>query len=100
MASMVVIYSWLRKKLAEDIDKELHRDKEGSLLPFREKFLNFSVLVGNMAYDGDIPCFRYKVMYPKKWTQRFPGDIYETAYVSVFYTLKETEWNRLITGRS
>lgn len=88
------------RKLAEDIDKELHRDKENSLLPFREKFLNFSVLVGNMAYDGDIPCFRYKVLYPKKWTHRFPGDIYETAYVSVFFTLKEQEWNRLAKGLS
>lgn len=88
------------KQLAEDIDKELHRDKDGSFLPFRDKFLNFSVLVGNMAFDGDIPCFQYKVMYPKKWSHRFPGDIYETAYVSIFFTLKEQELTRLLRGQS
>jgi len=88
------------KRLAEDIDKELHRDKHGSLLLFRDKFLNFSVLVGNMAYDGDIPCFRYKVMYPKKWTHQFGGGVYETAFVSVFYTLKDDQLNRLVMGYS
>lgn len=88
------------KKLAEDIDKELHRDKKGSLVLYRDKFLNFSVIIGNMAYMGDIPCFRYKVAYPKKWAFQYPGSIYETAYVSVFYTLKDAEVKRLVGGYS
>jgi hypothetical protein len=68
-----------QKKLGEAIYKELHRDKDGSFLPFRNKFLNFSVVVGNIGFSGDIPCFRYKVMYPAKWTH-----IFESAWVSVF----------------
>lgn len=45
------------KKLAEDIDQELNREKEGSFFNYRDKFLNFSVVIGNMGYCGDIPCF-------------------------------------------
>lgn len=83
------------KKLAEDIDQELNREKEGSFFNYRDKFLNFSVVIGNMGYCGDIPCFRYKVMYPEKWTH-----VYDTAYISVFFTLKEVELRRLLSGAS
>lgn len=83
------------KKLAEDIDKELNRDKDGSFWRWRDKFLNFSVVIGNMGYCGDIPCFRYKVAYPEKFAH-----VYDSAYVSVFFTLKETELSRLLTGQS
>jgi len=83
------------KQLAEDIDRELNRDKADSFRLYRDKFLNFSVVIGNMGYCGDIPCFRYKVMYPEKWTH-----MYDTAYISVFFTLKETELRRLLSGAS
>merc|ERR1719235_445603 len=83
------------KRLAEDIDTELNRDKDGSFFRYRDKFLNFSTVIGNMGYCGDIPCFRYKVAYPDKWTH-----MYDTAYISVFFTLKETELRRLLSGAS
>merc|ERR1719217_1686074 len=83
---------WLsQKKLAEDIYKELNRDKVDSFFPYRNKFLNFSVVVGNIGFSGNIPCFRYKVMYPEKWTH-----IFESAWISVFFTLKEAELKMLL----
>merc|ERR1719353_1419228 len=46
---------WLsQRKLAEDIYKELNRDKADSFLRYKEKFLNFSVVVGNIGYSGNI----------------------------------------------
>ena len=39
-----------------------------------------------MGYCGNIPCFRYRVAYPERFHQQC-----ETAYISLFFTLKETE---------
>jgi len=83
---------WLAQTAcAKDIFEQLHLDKDGSFLYFKDKFLNFSVVVGNISFSGDIPCFRYKVAYPKQFCHLF-----EAAYVSIFFTLKETEARLLL----
>jgi len=81
---------WLsQRKLAEDIYRSLN---SGSFAPYRSKFLNFTITVGNTGYAGNMPCFRYKIAYPEKWTH-----IYDTAYISVFFTLRDVEL-RLLVG--
>jgi len=79
------------KALAECVDQELNRDKDGSFFRYRDKFLNFVTIIGNMGYCGDVPCFRYKIRYPERWTT-----LYDSAYVSVFFTLREVELQRLL----
>merc|ERR1719409_2206656 len=44
---------WLsQRKIAEDIYKEFNRDKDGSFFPYRNKFLNISVVIGNIGFSG------------------------------------------------
>lgn len=79
-----------QKRLAEDIYQQLSADKDGSFWGYRDKFLNFSVAVGPIAYDGHLPCFCFKVSYPQQWTLTT-----ETAWIAVFFTLCEQELRAL-----
>jgi len=79
-----------QKRLAEDIYQQLSADKDGSFWGYRDKFLNFSVAVGPIAYDGPLPCFCFKVSYPQQWTLTT-----ETAWIAVFFTLREQELRAL-----
>jgi len=79
-----------QKKLAEDIYAQLCIDRPDSFWSYRDKFANFSVAVGPISFAGSIPCFCFKVAYPQKWSYTD-----QTSWISVFYTLRETELRNL-----
>lgn len=80
-----------QRRLAEDIYTQLDLDTDGFF--GRDRFVNFSVAVGPIAYAGSIPCFCYKVGQPRTLT----GSP-EMTWITVFYTLSEAEQREI--GRS